>query len=236
MTTLWLTRPTSDSETMARMLAPRGIASVIAPLTEITSCPYILPSTTPDAILLTSRHAAVALPAKWSALPVYCVGEATAQAAQAAGYRHVIAGARDLLSLLPQIAATLSGKTLFYPSAADIAVDVVSLLAARNVTVTRVITYQAVAADHLPPPVMEPLRQGTLDGAVFFSARTAEIAATLLQRAEFAETAARVDAYCLSLPVAEAAAALPWRRVHVAAVPTLAALCDSIRLPGQIDS
>ncbi len=244
--TIWLTRPPADSALLAAALQP--IQSIIAPLMEIetlysspirgevrrganpNSVRYFSPPPNlppngggvkcPDAILLTSRHAAHALLPAWSQLPVYCVGTATAEAARVQGFSNVILGKSDILSLLPRIAELLKHKNLLYLSGENVSVDVAALLASQSVSVERVIAYRAIAATQLTAEIIDALKNNSLTGTVFFSARTAEIATTLLTQAELSHAVTTVDAYCLSLAIAEKAAALPWRRIHVAHIPT----------------
>ncbi len=227
MSALWLTRPAADSERLAQALHP--IATIIAPLMVIESCEATLPAEIPDAILLTSRHAAHALRAEWSHLPVYCVGTATADTARAQGFTHVILGDGDVLSLLPMIAQMLNNKTLLYLSGEDVSVDVATLLASQSVKVERVIAYRAVAATELPIEITDAFNNNSITGAVFYSARTAEIANALISEAGLAEAIHNTDVYCLSLTVAEKVAALPWRRIHVAHIPTSDAMATMIR-------
>ena len=221
---LWLTRPAADSDALSETLATHHIQTIVAPLLSIEPCAIALPAFAPDAILLTSRHAAHALLPQWSHLPVYCVGLATAQTAQAQGFLNIISGDNDVLSLLPRIAETLKNKTLLYLSGEDISVDVASLLASQSVQVTRLIAYRAIAATQLSPRIVDALKNNSITGTVFFSARTAEIAHQLLVNAELTDAIRNTDAYCLSLAIAEKAAALPWRRLHVAHLPTADAM------------
>lgn len=228
--TIWLTRPRDDSAALATALAAKNLRSIIAPVLEIQPLPVSLPTTMPDAILLTSRHAAHALPIAWAQLPVYCVGAATAEAAQAAGYRHLCVGAGDMLALLPELADALRGQSLFYLSGEDISVDVAALLAAQQVEVQRAIAYRASAAEQLPPLIRDALEADQLRSVVFFSARTARITEQLLRAANLTHLANTLTAYCLSLTVAQAAATLPWRRLQVAHTPTNEAMLAMMTL------
>ena len=218
--TIWLTRPSADSELLAATLREQAIDSIIAPVMVIETCIPAIAHTMPDAILLTSRHAAHALLPSWSHLPVYCVGTATAETARAQGFMNIVLGKSDVLSLLPRIAESLKDKTLLYLSGEDISVDVAALLASQSVSVERVIAYRAVAAAQLSPELIDALKNNSISGTVFYSARTAEIATALLTQAGLSHAIETVDAYCLSLTIAEKAAALPWRRIHVAHIPT----------------
>lgn len=220
---IWLTRPLADSESLAEALKKRGIETIIAPVLRIQRKPAALPPK-PEALVLTSRHAAHALPDEWRDLPIYCVGTATAEAVKAYGYANIIVGARDAMELLPHI----TEKKLVYFSGADTTVDIVALLGVRGAEVERIVVYEAVPEKIFPKLLREALEAREISGVVLFSARTAAVACSLMKHEEFTRDAARIDAYCLSLPVAEAAGVLPWRSLKVAHAPTRADLLAMI--------
>ena len=238
MSCIWLTRPQADSASIAAALTARGIASCIAPVMRIAPLPFEPPAAAPDALLLTSRHAVPALPRHWQHLPVFCVGTATAEAVRAQDFRNLHVGPGDLLQLLPLIVQTLTnGQSLLYLSGEDIQLDPAPLLAMQQIHCTRIAVYEAVAEAMLPSFLRMRLEAGDITGAAFFSARSARLACRLLVEEGLAAHAAQMDAYCLSLPVAEAAGALPWRRVHASHTPSREAMLEMIAsLAGQIAS
>jgi uroporphyrinogen-III synthase len=221
--TIWLTRPQADSAALAALLHERGIPSIVAPVMRIARRHTPLPAK-PEALIMTSRHAAHALPEEWRDLPLYCVGKATAEAARAYGYTHIVTGESDAMELLPQIAQ----KRLVYFSGADTTVDIVSLLAARGAVVQRIVVYDAIPEKSFSTDLRGLLEARQISGVVFFSTRTATIACSLMKEEEFTESATDIDAYCLSLAVAEAAGVLPWRSLKVSHVPTRNALLAMI--------
>ena len=221
MKCLWLTRPEADSVSMAAELAAHGIETCIAPVMRIAPLKLDPVPHAPDALLVTSRHAVHALQPSWQHLPVFCVGEATAEAVREMGFHHVHLGDGDALSLLRAITYTLPQDTqLLYLSGAEIQLDPAPLLAAKQITCTRAIVYDAVAEATLPSFLRMRLAAGEIDAVALFSARSAQLTCRLLQEEGLAAQAAGLDAYCLSLAVAQAAAALPWRSMHVAHMPT----------------
>jgi uroporphyrinogen-III synthase len=231
MKNIWLTRPQEDSATLAAELLGRGIATLVAPVMTIAHQPLQVPDMLADGIILTSRHAIEAIrkfPDAWKQVPIYCVGASTALAAREAGFLQALDGGGDALSLLEYIAAeTQKNAALFYPSAEETQVDLVALLAARNIHVRQDIAYRALAVDRLPEVVTAALREHTLSGVAFFSARAAKTALRLLNGAGLQSACAGLDAYCISLQVAEAAGA-HWRSVQVAAQPTKLAMIEAI--------
>lgn len=221
--TIWLTRPQADSEQLAAELEKKGIPSVIAPVMQIARRTVKLPAK-PDALVVTSRHAVHALPDAWRDLTVYCVGNATADAVRAFGYTHVVVGDSDAMDLLPR----MKEKRFVYFSGEATTVDIVGLLGAQGSVVDRVIVYDAVPEKRFSIELRRQLEGRAISGVVFFSARTAQITLDLMKREEFSESAPLIDAYCLSLPVAEVAGKLTWRSIKVAHVPTRAAMLAMI--------
>lgn len=229
---LWLTRPVDDSEHLARDLRRHHIETLIAPVKAIVRQHFVRPSEAPDALLITSRHAAYALadfPPEWRDLPVYCVGQATAEYVKEYGYRHMIPGTSDILALLPRMAAELpSGGRIVYLAGEDRRVDVASLMAAREIEVTTLITYHATPETTLSPTLIDALREGTIGAVAFFSPRSAEVATNLLKRYALDTRAPYIDTFCFSLNVAKTAGHLPWKSLYTCHSPSRDAMIDLI--------
>lgn len=233
---IWLTRPAEDSASLAAELARHGIPSLIAPVMRVVHLPAqtdYSAATAPAALLLSSRHAAPALatlPAEWRMLPAYCVGESTAKAASAHGYKNVIAGTADLMHLLPRLSSELpAGSHLLYLAGEETRLDVAALLAAQEIHVQTETVYRAIAITQLEPALQQALTPPvSLRAVAFFSPRSAAIACDLLQHAALTEAASTIEAFCLSMNVAAAAAKLPWARLHACHHPTRSAMVDLV--------
>lgn len=228
---VWLTRPQADSEAMAARLATHAVHSIQAPVMDIV--PITPPPFThiPHALLLTSRHAAPALaflPEMFRSMPVYCVGSATAHAAHLQGFTNTVAGESDVLTLLPQLRAEMGNGNLLYLAGEDTRVDVAALLTPHGITVEKLVTYQAMLTTRLPDNLLNAFKIKAVIGACFFSPRSAQAANELLNQHGIAHQVTQLEAFCLSLPVAEAVAALPWKRIHACATPTISAMDDLI--------
>lgn len=228
---IWLTRPQEDSEALAAAL---GIPTIIAPVIRIAPRTIADFGEKPEGLVITSRHALPAdLPDDWRHLPVYCVGEATATAALAAGFPTVIEGGGDALLLASRIADLVPpGTSLLYLSGEDIRVNLPTLLTARHIPVRSLVTYDAVAEPALTEHLAEAIRRNEVTGAVFFSARSATIAIGLMQQANVTRHASAMTAYCISVAAAEAAGALSWHALKVAATPSFTAMVELIRTSG----
>lgn len=223
---LWLTRPQRDSERMEAALAQHGIASVIGPVMEITTHDVSFHDLQkPDALVLTSRRAASALaatPAAWRILPVYCVGHATAQAVQRHHFMHTRTGNGTALDLLPLIAQHHGDGTRLLHLAGDaLKVDLAPLLLAKHITLEKLTVYTSHRAAGLTPEVAHALHVGALTGVVFYSPRSVKFAAELA-----GDALTTLDAYCLSLDIAAAAARAGCARVHACPAPTHQAMME----------
>lgn len=217
---------------LAAELAEHGIASIISPVMRIELLGLGSVATPPTAMLVTSRHALHALaelPADWRSLPLYCVGDATAEAARMVGFPHVIAGGGEVLSLLPQVALAVGpGSRVLYLSGEETRADVATLLASAAITVDTQVVYRAIAETALDATVLEALKAHTLRAAAFFSPRSAALACGLLKAHKVADAAAQMEAFCLSLNVAGEAGALPWAKLYAAHQPTRTAMVQLI--------
>ncbi len=226
---LLLTRPRSEGEALAVRLREVGIETLLEPMLDLMPLPHPpLDLKGVQGALLTSRGAARALA---DAIPnrdlaLYAVGDATADAARQLGFGDVTSAGGDAAALAelvrtkadPAKGALLHVRGVY--SAGDLAGD----LSASGFTVREAVLYEARPAEQLSTGCAEALRSGALDGALFFSPRSAETFVNLVRMAGLEATAARLDAYCLSDAVAKAAADLGWGCVIVSPSPDLEAM------------
>ena len=228
--TIWLTRPYDDSQHMADLLSEHGIRSIIAPVMNIEPHPVRWPEKAPDALLLTSRYGARALadaPDAWRALPAYCAGPATAQAALRLGFENIMAVETGVVDLMPLLRDNHAGQHVLYPSGEDIKLDVGPLLATQNITVERVIAYSAKAKEQLPLPLIGAFGLHELQGIIFASPRAVQITRDLLKAHGLSTRASKLDLYCLSVDIAaEAARLIGGVQVHACTVPSYDAMME----------
>jgi len=226
--TVLVTRPEPGGAETAARLSALGWRPLLAPALVLAPRGFTLPAC--QAVLLTSRAAARALPAPAS-LPLLAVGEATAEAARAAGWAQAEAAAGTAADLARLAAARLDPQAgpLLLAVGQGYALDLAADLRGRGFRVLRRIAYAARPATALPEPVRDALAAGEAPSAILFhSPRSARCAITLFREAGHAETIGRMAALVISPRVAEAArtalAPLPWRDLRIAARPTETAL------------
>src|SRR5690606_1213065 len=137
MTTLLITRPAEDAGPLAERLHVLGIDSVLAPLMEVVALPGpALDLGGVAGFLVTSANGARAVAARTPerALPVHAVGEASADAARAEGFRTVSSAGGDVETLSAHVAATCRAEegTMLHAAGSVTAGDLAGALAAHG--------------------------------------------------------------------------------------------------------
>jgi uroporphyrinogen-III synthase len=213
---LLVTRPEPDAAREAERLAARGHEAVLAPLLAIAFVPDPpLQLEAAQALLVTSRNALRALAShrelgKARTLPLFAVGEATANAAKELGFASVTTGPGTGAALAELILRKLDPKRgpLVHLAGETLAFDLKAALERHGFTVRRPVLYRAVPARELPAEALRLLKAGTLDGVILMSPRTAKTFAALLAKHGLVTQGMSLVCYCLSEAVAEAVAAL----------------------------
>ena len=228
-----ITRPKEDAEKTARALRERGIEPVIEPMLSIRSVPNPrIDLAGVQALLFTSANGVrvFAAASKERAVPVFAVGEATADAARLAGFDEVEVAGGEVASLAALISRRLDPEkgALFHGAGNVSAGDLAGSLARSGFTVKKAILYDAAAAAEISPDSAAFLREGGVNVALFFSPRTAATFVTLMGKAGLDDACRSMVAICLSLAVAEAIRNLPWRELRTAASPRWSAMLDEL--------
>lgn len=232
-----ITRPEGEARPLAAELGRRGIEALVAPMLVIRPTGARLTDAGRfAAALATSGNGADGLAAATARrdLPVLAVGEATADRLRGHGFARVVAadGTAGALVDLAMTAVRPDGGPILWASGDEVRVDLAAELRDKGYTVERIVVYRAEPAPALPVEVAQAIDTGALDAVLFFSPRTAERFASLLENAGLAQRAAGMTAHCLSAAVADAARTLPWAAVRTARRPArddlLATLDDDI--------
>ena len=209
-----VTRPAPDNETTARALAARGHAALLAPMLRFEAVAFQDDGETAyDGVILTSANAVRALaghPAhdRLAGLPAFAVGEHTAEAARAAGFKTVAsaqgnaASLRDLL--LSRVASRKLKKsaTLCHLAGADLAHDFGADPALRHFTVVKHVAYRMAPVADFPSNVAEAFRAGTIEAVLHYSGRSARAFVDAARAAGVEVTALALPQCCMSDGVA----------------------------------
>ncbi|MBN9468351.1 MAG: uroporphyrinogen-III synthase [Bosea sp.] len=199
-------RPQPDAERTAKVLRERGQEPVLAPLFSIVPGAEPAPKGPFDAIVLTSANAVPALeqlPKAWrKALPAFCVGSRTADAAGELGFatRNAKGNRADLLALISsQLPAP---KKLLFVAGQDRHDDLPEQLRAAGHEVAIWTAYEARAVESLPEAAVEALRRREVDAALHYSPRSAQTFLSLAGAAGLTEQALALPQVALSAEIA----------------------------------
>jgi uroporphyrinogen-III synthase len=226
---LLVTRPEPDATRTADALRARGHEVLVAPLlvTQTIAADFAGPY---DGVLMTSANAARAIAAhprarELTGLSCFTVGARTAEAARDAGFAHVHSADGALADLVELIASrTQRDSRLLYAAGEDRAGDPAADLATRGIGVDTVVVYRAVAAEKLPPHLVQALRENALDAVLHYSRRSTTTLVALTGNAGLLKELIALSHCCLSDEVAAPLRAVGAGRITVAARPDEASL------------
>ncbi len=205
--TLLVLRPEPGAAATASAARAMGLGAIVAPLFTVHPLEWALPDNLPDALLLTSAHAARLGGGQLSALhglPVYAVGKATATAAREAGFAEVTAGEGGAETIIARAARDGRHHLLHLCGREHRAV------AHASIAIERRLVYAADAVESLPEAARAALREGAV--ALLHSPRAAALFATLIDPTDV--MIAAISAATL------AAAGTRWRATAIADTPT----------------
>ena len=223
-----VTRPQADGERTAAALEALGHEVLVAPLMRIEPVAADLTGTW-SAIVITSANALQAAPATIDkTLPVFAVGNRSAEVARRAGFSQVSSANGDIKDLVRLVAARAVGAKipLLYLAGEDRAGDFVAQLAAHGIDAEMKVVYRAVA-EVFPPVLAAALEAGDVDAVLHFSRRSAELFVEGARASGVTGPAEDVRHICLSAQVAEPLAGAS--RVAIAARPEEGALIALLR-------
>ncbi len=218
-----VTRPVEDADRTTEALAAAGHQAIASPLFTVERLPHALPRE-PEAVVATSANAIrqADLAGFPRDKPLYAVGRATAEAAQAAGFRDVRSAdgdAGDLAALLSRGAhrrlAYLAGRPRR---------DAALLALGDDFSVVVVETYETRAVEALSQAAAAALAGGGLDAVLHFSPRAAAVFRALALEAGLGGQADRI----LHVFISAAAVVGDYPLRRVAGRPNLAAMIAAL--------
>jgi len=218
---VWITRAQPGAARTAARLTALGFAPVVTPLLTLRPLPAAL-SAAPDlstvaALAFTSPNGVEAFAALTPELrdrPVYAVGDATAEAARAAGFTDARSAAGDIHALARLIAASPIQGLILAPGAREPAGDLAALLPQRDIQ--RLPVYAAEETGATPP--------ADFDAVLVHSPRAARaLAASLAPQA-----AAQRLAVCISAAAGAPLAALGFAEIRTADAPDEASMLTAL--------
>jgi uroporphyrinogen-III synthase len=202
-----VTRPLPEGERTAAALRAMGHVVMLTPLMQVRPVPAEFAGNW-SAVIITSANALRVLTAAQLApllkLPLYAVGERSAEAARTSGFSEVRSAQGDAAALVRLIDERYANESAphLYLAGVDRAADIAGALAGKGIKVTTVEVYRTMTAGY-PPELMTAIEQDRLDAALHFSRRSADNFVIGAKAAGLAAKALALKQLCLSDQVAE---------------------------------
>ncbi|MGH1397608.1 MAG: uroporphyrinogen-III synthase [Alphaproteobacteria bacterium] len=172
-----VTRPKDEAKDYANELQAQGFESLLAPMLDIVSIPFEIPSDF-DALIFTSAQGVRVYVDGGGAVigRVFCVGKYTARAACDAGFDDVVdvrgTGA-DIVDFIVSDAA-FAGLKFLHIGGRHVAFPIAEALCQVGLSCVHVPVYEARTVDEIPANIVCAIRESKVDVVTFFSKRTAE--------------------------------------------------------------
>ena len=222
-----VTRAEDQGRTTKARLEAAGLDGIVAPLTRIVLDGDVeLPLAGVQAVTVTSLNGVAALALNDAAehlraLPLFAVGDRTAAAARARGFRDVRSAAGDRTALAGLLVATLSpnGGALLWAAGADRTADFAPLLEAAGFEIRVAEVYRSEAVTDLPDVVAADLADGRIDAVAVYSPRSAEILVDALRARGFSPSSSSFRIHAISDAAAEPLRRAGYDRIVVAERP-----------------
>jgi len=230
-----VTRPEPAAERTASALVARGHDVWKLPLMQVEPVAADLTGGW-GGVIITSANAPAASTKNTARdallkLPLFAVGERSAEAARSTGFTAVTSAGgsvRDLVRMLCQRKADAKAP-LLYLAGEDRAADLIGELAAVGIAAEMRVVYR-VATVPFPDELVAALESGDVQAVLHFSKRSADSYLAGAGEAGVADQALAVRHYCLSAQVAAPLEAAGAKRVTVAPRPDEAALIELLPL------
>lgn len=226
-----VTRPETDAGRTASALRTRGHEVLVAPLMRVEPVAADLTGNW-GALVITSANAPGAIagnPAReaFIELPLFAVGERSAQAARAAGFTQVTSAGGDVRDLVRVVAEHYADKSapLLYLAGEDRAADLIGELAVHGIKAELRVVYRAITAP-FPPELIEALKAREIDAVLHYSRRSADNYLAGARAAGIAAEAVAVRHVCLAAPIATPLVAAGATSIAIAPHPDEAALIE----------
>ena len=200
-----------------------GFAPQVAPLFKVDpSTDELPPAEGLRAILVASQHAVPPLPQSYLGLPLFAVGDATAEVARRHGFLHVSSASGNAEALAALVVRSLApgGPPVLLAAGRGQGRHLAELLVTTGFAVDRREVYAARPVDVLPEVARAMIGSNRAGWVLLFSRETALCLSRLTQETDLLAGFSTLQLAAISRPVAEAVRGLPWRSIHVAMTPT----------------
>jgi hypothetical protein len=222
--TILVTRPEPGASRTVAALADMGLTVLSCPLFTIIPSEAARPTGKFAALLVTSGHGAAGLtpavadlPAN---LPVFAVGDRTADAMTANGFSNVTSASGDQKALARLVLARLSPRyRVLLATGEDHKDGLAAAFADAGHEIALWIRYRAVAVTDLPAAAEAAVKAGSISKVLHYSRRASETFVALVEKAGLGPAVQPLLHVALSADVAEPLAAAGFGQVTVASQP-----------------
>jgi uroporphyrinogen-III synthase len=235
-----VTRPQPDDEATAAALRARDFEVLKAPMLRFE--PVAFQDDTDaayGAVIVTSANALRGIEphlenSRLLALPLFAVGERTADAARRAGFENVISADGDAAGLRDCVLASVRTKELkkasplLYLAGADLARDLAGELGERGFTVVTHTTYRMAAVSSLPREICDAFAAHRIEAVLHYSRRSARAFLQAARAGGVEISALAIPQCCISAQVATVVRDGGATQVLVAATPDENALLEAL--------
>lgn len=230
-----VTRPAEDAPKFIKVLTDRGDRAVWSPslvMRNIEGDAVELHSY--QAVAITSANAVRALASRTRDRQtlLFCVGAASAVASRELGFTRVQqSGGEGVTGLLETLRKNLRPEAgpVLYPSAAEVAGNLATGLAALGIKSERLIVYRMDLAERLSSAAEDALRHGALDLVTYFSIRSVHGTRQAAETSGLRDRLDRLSAVCLS-PAVGVVAKQSHKRILSAQTATEAGMLQALDL------
>jgi uroporphyrinogen-III synthase len=235
-----VTRPQPDDETTAASLRARGFEVLTAPMLRFEPVAFQDDADAAyGAVIVTSANALRGIEphlenSRLLPLPLFAVGQRTADAARRAGFENVISADGDAAGLRDCVLASVRTKELkkasplLYLAGADLARDLAGELGERGFTVVTHTTYRMAAVSSLPREICDAFAAHRIEAVLHYSRRSARAFLQAARAGGVEISALAIPQCCLSAQVATVVRDAGATQVAVAATPDENALLEAL--------
>src|SRR6202167_3991972 len=209
-----VTRPQPDDQATAAALRARGLEVLRAPMLRFEPVAFHDDlDANYGAVIVTSANALRGIEphlagSRLLKLPLFAVGQRTADAARLAGFDRVISADGDAAGLRDSVLASARARelkkasTLLYLAGADLARDLAGELGARGFTVVTQTTYRMAPVSSLARETVEAFAAHRIEAVLHYSRRSARAFLEAARAAGVEISALSIPQCCLSDAVA----------------------------------
>jgi uroporphyrinogen-III synthase len=230
-----VTRPEPGASRTAARLAAGGFEPVVLPLTRIAPLEFTLPEGPFDAVIVTSAQALKAVrPGHMLHLPIYAVGDTTAESAESAGFGQIITadGSVESIAALVKKRAEPAARLLYLCGRVR-RPELETALGDAGFHLTAVETYDALPVTYLEEELAARLGPAPIEAVALMSAQAAALFAALAARPAFAPMFKPSEIICFAQRISDALGKEHGWNVHVTRHASEDALVEllSLRFP-----